>query len=314
MKIMLALSIAGLLFVRAALAASPSCGAEMHPGVNHMSVISGGKPRAFDLTLPASFDRARGVPLVIALHGSGGNGAELDVRTGLSAAGTAKGFAVMLPDGGIPTKRADGSPGFFWNIPGLPLVNGNAVPSDALDDVKFISDAIDHLTKQGCVDAGKVFVTGMSGGGRMTSLLGCRLAIGSRRSRRWQDCAPVARQRLTSRNQNRTTANRRSRYRFCRSTGRTMTRIRSRAVKACDGVTRWKARRHAGQAWQMRFKPTIEKLSGHLTRVSYGACEARNEVVLYEITAPRDQGWRSCLAEGAELKATDVMLDFFSRH
>ncbi len=315
MKFMLPLGIAALLCAHAAVAAVATCGEEMRPGVNRLSVVSGGKERSFDVTLPASFDRARGLPLVIALHGSGGNGAELDVRTGLSASGIAKGFAVMLPDGGIPMKRADGSLGYFWNIPGVPLVNGNAVPDDAPDDVKFISDAIDRVTKQGCVDAGKVFVTGMSGGGRMTSLLGCRLAG------RIAAIAPVAGLR----------AGRAAAPDFAKPESNDCQPARPLSVLSFHGTDddtnpfpggqglRWGySVESAAARWaalgKCASKPTIEKLSGHLTRVTYGACDARSEVVLYEITAPRDQGGGHVWPTSAELKATDVMLDFFSRH
>ena len=148
----------------------------MRPGPNHITVISGGQKQSIDLVLPDSFEPGKRVPLVIGLHPSSGNGATLDQDAGLSAAANAKGFAVMFPDGGIKLPRADGGYGHYWNIPGVPLIGGNAVPSGARDDVRFIADAIDHLVEHNCVDARRIYVTGMSGGARMSSMVGCRLA------------------------------------------------------------------------------------------------------------------------------------------
>ncbi len=136
-------------------------------------MTSGGKQQDVDLMMPASFDAAKRVPLVIGLHPSGGTGATFDLDTGLSAAATAKGFAVIVPDGGVQLPGGDGR---YWNIPGVPLVGGGAVPNDARDDIQFIADAIDHLVKHSCIDARRVYVTGFSGGARMSSMVGCRLA------------------------------------------------------------------------------------------------------------------------------------------
>jgi polyhydroxybutyrate depolymerase len=53
-----------------------------------------------------------------------------------------------------------------------------------------VADVIDHVAARSCVDAHRVYATGFSGGGRMASLLGCRLnqriaAIGPVGGLRW---------------------------------------------------------------------------------------------------------------------------------
>ncbi len=58
----------------------------------------------------------------------------------------------------------------------MPLIGGGAVPGSARDDVQSIKDVIDQVVKNYCVDPRRVFVTGFSGGARMSSALGCRLA------------------------------------------------------------------------------------------------------------------------------------------
>jgi polyhydroxybutyrate depolymerase len=124
--------------------------------------------RAAMLHLPAGFSRARPAPLVLLLHGSGGTGAQMLAGAKLAAAADAHGFVILAPDGGIPQDQ-----GYVWNIPGVPTVSGRIPgPGDA-DDVAFLGAAIDWLTAQRCVDPHRVYATGLSGGGRMTSWLGC---------------------------------------------------------------------------------------------------------------------------------------------
>ena len=178
LKLSIVLSLTGvaLLTQPVAKAAASGCDADMRPGLNHITVMSGGHEQRIDLLLPASFEPGKRVPLVIGLHPSSGNGAGFDQDTRLSEAANTKGFAVMLPDGGIKLPRADGGDGHYWNIPGVPLIGGAAVPRGTRDDVRFIADAIDHVVKRNCVDARRIYVTGMSGGARMSSMIGCRLA------------------------------------------------------------------------------------------------------------------------------------------
>jgi len=108
------------------------------------------------------------LPLVFVLHGSGGDGAAILKQSGLEATSDRHGFLLVAPDGGIPLER-----GFVWNIPGVPTVTGKVPgPGDA-DDVAFLKAAIDFLADQGCADRTRVYSTGLSGGGRMTSWLGC---------------------------------------------------------------------------------------------------------------------------------------------
>lgn len=124
--------------------------------------------RAAMLHLPAGFSRARPAPLVLLLHGSGGTGAAMLENSRLAKAADDHGFIVLAPDAGIPLEK-----GYVWNIPGVPTVSGRIPgPGDA-DDVAFLGKAIDWLAANRCIDTSRVYATGLSGGGRMTSWLGC---------------------------------------------------------------------------------------------------------------------------------------------
>jgi polyhydroxybutyrate depolymerase len=135
------------------------------PGTTQRVTI-GDTGRSLLFRVPAKL-RGR-APLVFVLHGSGGDGAAILAGSKLEETAERHGFLLAAPDGGIPVDK-----GFVWNIPGVPTVTGKVPgPGDA-DDVAYLGAAIDWLAAQGCVDRRRVYATGLSGGGRMSSWLGC---------------------------------------------------------------------------------------------------------------------------------------------
>jgi polyhydroxybutyrate depolymerase len=108
------------------------------------------------------------LPLVLNLHGSGSTALEQEGFTGMNKAANADDFIVAYPQGLIP----DGT-GFDWNVPGVPLVGGRAVPKNAPDDVAFLTSLVGILESKYCVDGQRVYATGMSGGAREVSVLAC---------------------------------------------------------------------------------------------------------------------------------------------
>jgi polyhydroxybutyrate depolymerase len=104
---------------------------------------------------PGFSDRSR-LPLVLDLHGSGGTSAGQARTSGFETLAAREGFIVA-------TLQADGG---RWNVP---------VTDARADDVAYVSDVIDHVAARVCTDLARVYATGFSGGGRMSSLLACRL-------------------------------------------------------------------------------------------------------------------------------------------
>ena len=304
--------------------ASVAACTDMRPGANDFKVMSAGKQERVDIVLPGSFDAHERVPLIIGLHPSGGSGVTFDQYSGLSSAATAKGFAVMFPDGGIQRSGADGVAAHYWNIPGVPLVSGDAVPNGTRDDVRFIADVIDHVVKNNCVDSRRIYVTGFSGGARMSSMLGCRLAD------RIAAVAPVAGLR----------AGRAAGPQFVEPDAMDCRPTRPIPVLAIHGTdddtnpfpggggVRWGySVERAATRWasldNCNAAPATEKVSARVSRVRYGACSAGSEVVLYRIDASRDEGGGHVWPGGrldlstpppAELDATSAILEFFARH
>lgn len=110
-------------------------------------------------------DLAKGAPLVMVLHGSGQNGAQIRMETGYGFERLADQhhFAVVYPSG----------KSFDWNDcsrTGDFLVDGRE-----LDDVKYLNNLVDKLVAEHGFDHTQVFATGVSSGGFMS----LRLALES---------------------------------------------------------------------------------------------------------------------------------------
>lgn len=103
-------------------------------------------------------------PLVIALHGGGGNAATMVPRW-LDLA-RREGFAVAFPQGVGRTPRAG-----TWNAGGC---CAHAMTSGS-DDVAFIAALTDELVRQGAADPRRIYVTGLSNGGMLTHRIGIAL-------------------------------------------------------------------------------------------------------------------------------------------
>lgn len=148
------------------IANAASCG--MGAAGATQSIAIGNTGRAMRVHMPTGYD-GKPAPLLFLFHGSTGTGAGMLHDSRLEETSDRHGFILAAPDGGIPV---DGG-GFVWNIPGVPTVTGQIPTTNDADDVAFIGQAIDWLVAQGCVAREQVYATGLSGGGRMTSWLGC---------------------------------------------------------------------------------------------------------------------------------------------
>lgn len=138
-------------------AQTPTAACALTPVAGELrELTSGGRTRTYRLFVPPNIAGRTQLPLVVDLHGSGGNAAGHAKTTAFEALAAREGFAVA-------TLQAVDS---RWNVP---------VMSTRADDVQYASDVIDHIAARTCIDPAHVHATGFSGGGRMSSLLGCRL-------------------------------------------------------------------------------------------------------------------------------------------
>ena len=131
------------------------------------SIIVDDIERTYHLYIPNTYDGKKPIPLLIVLHGGGGNGKNMEEKTTLSGfdeLAEKEGFIVVYPDA-IEGHWNDGR-----NDPYSYSAQHN------IDDVGFISALINHLEKKYCIDKKRVYVTGMSNGGMMAFRLACELS------------------------------------------------------------------------------------------------------------------------------------------
>lgn len=125
------------------------------------TLFHGGVERTYRLYDPASRDPETEVPLLVALHGGGGDGRSMErlTRFGFNRIADREGFLVAYPDG-LDRRWRDGRG-----------AREGGAGAD-VDDVGFLAALIDHLAERFAVDRNRVFVTGMSNGAMMSHRFG----------------------------------------------------------------------------------------------------------------------------------------------
>ncbi len=116
--------------------------------------------REYLLHLPSGYKPTNSYPLVVALHGFGDHPRFIEQYSGLSRLSDKQKFIVVYPYGlqNIKTKK------FSWNGGSC---CGEAFNNKA-DDVSFINNLVDDLTKKYKVNPKKIYLTGFSNGGLLT--------------------------------------------------------------------------------------------------------------------------------------------------
>src|SRR3954454_4555888 len=164
------LAICLALFVAAPAHAAPGCDRPLQAGDQTVPLQSAGTDRPFLLYVPSGYDGRAPLPLLLNLHGSGGDGPGQMETSHMREYADNAGFLVAAPNGG-----AIAGAGHAWVVPGSPP-RGDAPPGGYPDDVKYLREVIAKVQAMACQNRAKVFVAGHSGGGRMTSAMGCNAA------------------------------------------------------------------------------------------------------------------------------------------
>ncbi|MCI0705850.1 MAG: polyhydroxybutyrate depolymerase, partial [Ignavibacteriae bacterium] len=136
--------------------------------IGHSITVSE-QERSYLVHLPSVYDGKTALPLVIVLHGGGGN-AENAARTSrMSKKSDTAGFIAVYPKG---TNRFFKSRLLTWNAGNC---CGYALDS-GVDDVGFIRAMLGQLQRDYGHDTTRVYVTGMSNGAMMAYRLACKLS------------------------------------------------------------------------------------------------------------------------------------------
>ena len=132
-------------------------------GDRTQTVRVGSVSRSYVLHLPPSYDSGKPVPLVVDFHASGGSGS-LERSTSLYPAVTdAEGVVMAFPTG------LSGPMGTAWNI-------GPCCVAADVDDVGFARALVADVKSIACIDAKRVYATGILTGGGMAYYLACNAA------------------------------------------------------------------------------------------------------------------------------------------
>ncbi len=122
------------------------------------SIASGEYNRTYALYRPAGWDKLKAMPLVILLHGAGGDAGDMEQLTGFITIAEREKFVLVYPEGMNQV----------WN-------DGRGRNED-VNDVAFIRRLIDFMLTEYRIDSNRVYVAGMSNGGFMTMRLACELS------------------------------------------------------------------------------------------------------------------------------------------
>ena len=162
MKQVVLLIIFGLLFM------SLVVGMDAHPaGMQTYTLVHQGRTRTYHVHLPPGHSRNKPVPLVIALHGGGGRGDNMDRSTKgqINREADQRSWVVVFPQG-----IENG-----WND-GRKIYTPKDRRRSEVDDVGFIAKLIHRLHTDFNIDRKRVYATGISNGGFMSLRLAVELS------------------------------------------------------------------------------------------------------------------------------------------
>jgi poly(3-hydroxybutyrate) depolymerase/CubicO group peptidase (beta-lactamase class C family) len=118
----------------------------------------GGRDRRYLVHVPPH-DGKSALPLLLVLHGGGGNADQVRETTGLATAGVRAGFVVVFADGTGPLRGKL----LTWNSGGIPVW----AVEHGVDDVGFLRAVVASVQGQVSIDPQRVFACGHSNGGMM---------------------------------------------------------------------------------------------------------------------------------------------------
>jgi len=243
------------------------------------------------------------IPLLLVLHGAGGQGAGMAQHTGLSEPATRRGYAVAYPDG-IARRWNDG--------------RGNGATHD---DVEFIRLLLDSLGRELPVDPRRIYATGISNGAGLAYRLACDLPG------RFAAIAPVAgapaaaiEERCATTRPVSVISFQGTRDRLMPYEGGDVSIRRGRVLPAQQSAALFADVNGCTLPPAVTAEPDTVQDGTRVMRSVYSGCHDGREVVLYTIEGG-GHTWPGGPPVGRlvgrvsrDLDATRTMLDFFDRH
>lgn len=126
-----------------------------------------GRVRVASVHTPPGYDPKVPAMLVLNLHGLTSNGWQQDLLTTMKTRADRRNFLVVYPEG---TSSALEFASWNAGVCCPPAVDKN------IDDVGYLRLLLDRVQETHCIDAARVFATGMSNGGFLSHRLACELS------------------------------------------------------------------------------------------------------------------------------------------
>ncbi len=140
----------------------------LEPGDHLITLQQTNRDRSAILHLPPQVLQKKALPLVVNLHGAGGNALQHQEYTDLDRLADQEGFVVVYPNGTGP-----GSSGFLtWNAGSC----CGFAKAHEVDDVGFIRSLITRIQQHILIDTTRIYATGLSNGAMMTYRLAVEAA------------------------------------------------------------------------------------------------------------------------------------------
>jgi polyhydroxybutyrate depolymerase len=149
--------------------AAAACNRPHPAGQSSQSFAFDGQQRTYQLYVPKGYDGTKNVPVVFDFHGFGSNAVQQMVYGNFKPEAEKSTFLIVAPDGQGADRHFN-----LTSEPGLQ------------NDLQMVPKLLDHIEATLCVDPSRVYSTGMSDGGAMTSVLACT------QNKRFAAFAPVA--------------------------------------------------------------------------------------------------------------------------
>jgi polyhydroxybutyrate depolymerase len=256
-----------------------------------------GRERTYLLRAPERVDESAPLPLLLVIHGAGGNASKAETATAMTDLAGADGFIVAYPNG---TQAADVEGEFAWNAGAC-----CATPvRDGIDDVKFIMAAIADIQAQQPVDPDRIYVSGFSNGGMLSYRLACErpgffagvaVIAGALNV---PECAASATSVLMIHG----TADVTVPYKGGKTNERTAARFGQWTnASFSDAVDYWSATDGCGQV-------PFRSIDGVVTRLSFDGCADDTTV---EVVTIADGGHRWPITVEVGFDASDLITEFF---
>jgi polyhydroxybutyrate depolymerase len=255
--------------------------------------------------MPGGYAPATATPLVLVLHGGGGDAERTIDTTGFNTQADQVGFIAVYPNGSGALQDKV----LTWN-------GGNCcgyAQKHNIDDTAFIKALIEELSATYKIDPKRIYATGLSNGAIMAYRLACEMSgtlaaiapvAGTQNVVSCQPEQPVSVIHFHGTND--------QHLPYDGGVGkRSITGVAYQSVQ--DSVNFW-VRQDA-----CPLTPTIEK-TGHITRSLYASCGQNSavELITVEEGGHAWPGGRAAWSGGdeptQEISATAVMWDFFAAH